>query len=246
MKKIIIVCGLIVGVTLAMMLIIFFLYSQVNYVNLVDKKVSISEDDSYVLIIDKENKVVFNYAIFEWRESAELLWPRYFKDLMVGDKKLSPEDFSKFTAASAFPEGTKTLAFATSFSGEEDVSLFWTLNIDTKEITPIGDVNFGAIGGIIWSPQDTHFAYLLNTKEIGGKYLTVDNVVTKKKEFTLTGDDILKALDRDSDDYHPEFRMMRWDEDGKRLNFTTNNLAKEGSIRWSIGVDGEELKMEIN
>ncbi len=245
MKKIIIVCGLVVGVSVAMMLIIFFLYSQVNYVNLINKKVSISDDDSSILVFDEKEEVVFNYSIEEWRKSAEELWPSYFKKpLEVGEKNLTASDFSKFVAVSAFPEGTKTFVFAVLFEGEDSVSLFWTLNIDTKEVLLIGDVNYGAIGNIIWSPEGNCFTYILNTSEVEGKYLTVDNTITRKKEFTLSRDAILKELNYESDDYYPEFRMMRWSEDGGILNFTTNGMVEERDIRWSITFNGEDLKIE--
>ncbi len=245
MKKIIIICGLVLGVSIAMMMIVFFLYSQVNYVNLVNKKVSISEDDTHILVVDEKSDVVFRYSIDEWKRGASLVWEDYFKDsLIVEGKELTPDDFSKFIAVSAFPEGTKTVGFAVFSDKEEDVSLFWTLNIDTKEVSLFGDVNFGTIGSIIWSPQGKHFAYLLNTRDVGGKHITVDNVETREKEFTLSKDHILEELGFDSDSYFPEFRMMRWDDDSKRLNFTTNGKTEEKDVRWSINYNGEDLSIE--
>lgn len=245
MKKIIIICGLVLGVSFAMMLIVFFLYSQVNYVNLVNKKVSISEDDLAVLIIDKEDNVVFSYSIDEWRSGASLVWEDYFVEpLVIDGDKLRPNDFSKFVAVSAFPEGTKTIVFAVFSDNNKDVSLFWTLNIDTKKLSLVGDVNLGTIGNIIWSPDGVYFAYLLNTRDVGGKYITVDNVKTREKEFTLSKSHVLELLTIDDENYSPEFRMMKWDDDGERLSFTTNGVSEETSIRWSVGYNGEDLKVE--
>ncbi len=245
MKNALFIIGLIIGVALFTVAIGYFFYSQIDYVDLAEKEVFISENDDELLIKNKEGEVVFVYKIEEWRESVSDNWNEIFEEpIKIDEVELTPESFSRFTGVSPFPEGLKSLGFSVStYAMPKDVSLFWVLDIGTGELNFVGEKNNGVIGYIIWSPQRTHFAYFLNTEKAPGEYLTVDNAITKEKEFTLSGEDILEILEKTVEEFSPEFRDMEWSEDGEKLFFATNGVDKE-DVFWSIGVDGSDLMKE--
>ncbi len=228
--------GLIVGVSLVLLLMIYVFYSQIDYVDLIGKRVTSSDDGQQVLVIDKDDGIVYSYSIEEWRYGAELLWPNY-----LTEANLKPDDFTQFIAASPLPGDTRLLGFAVSTNRAEDnASVFWYFHIGKRELGVIGEKNEGVVGNIVWSPKETHFSYSLDTEQAAGTSLTVDNIVTKKKKFTITGEDIVTALEAESDDYTPEFRRIRWEDDGQTITFITNGIEEE-EVDWSIDIKGENL-----
>jgi hypothetical protein len=247
MKKIFFITGLVLGVSLAVVTIGYVLSSQIEYVDLVGKIVTISEEDDALFIINDEEDVVFRYSIESWRGQVKEKWDSLFiEPIMAGDIKVTPDDFTRFTAVSPYPEGVKTIVFSTSTEGKGvDFSLFWTLNVGTRELRLLGDKNMGVVGNIVWSPKETHFAYILNIEEFTGEYLTVDNIDTRKKEFTISKDDVLAKLGiEDEGDFHPSFKSLRWREDGMRLFFTTNTKEEDVFAMWSVDPKGIDLRME--
>jgi hypothetical protein len=247
MKKIFFITGLVLGVSLAVVTIGYVLSSQIEYVDLIGKTVTISEEDDVLFIINDKEDVVFRYSIESWRGQVKGKWDVLFQEpIMAGEVKIVPDDFTRFTAVSPYPDGVKTMVFSASTEEKEnDFSLFWTLNVGTRELRFLGDKNMGVVGNIVWSPKETHFAYILNTEEFTGEYLTVDNIDTRKKEFTISKDDVLSQLDIDEEkDFHPGFRSLRWRDDGMRLFFTTNTKEEDVFAMWSVDSKGTDLRME--
>ena len=247
MKKTLFVVGSIVGVSLVIVGIGYFLYSQINYVDLVEKKILISENDQEIFVNEEGGETVFSYSVSEWREQVEGSWDDYFdQPLMINEREVTPSNFNRFTGVSPFPGGTKKLGFVVSTRDLfEDVSLFWVMDISSREIEMIGKENFGVIGNISWSPNGIYFAYYLNTEKAPGEYLTVDNALTLEKEFMIDREEILEAYEVEKEDYSPEFARLDWADDGNRLFFTTASIEdEEEEDKWSIMVDGSELKKE--
>ncbi len=249
MKNIIFVIGLIFGISLTMVAIGYVLSSQIEYVDLIGKTVGISEEDDEdaLLVIDDEGNVVFRYSVESWRGQVRERWDDVLQEpVKINGKKVTPDDFSRFTAVSPFPEGIKTLVFSVSTHNmPTDYSLFWTLNIGTREVIFLGEKNRGVVGNITWSPKETHFAYLLNTERAAGDYFTVDNVETREKGFFLSGEEIAEALDVEyEEEFLPEFRNLRWSEDGERILFVTNIPDDESLASWSIDLKGLDIKKE--
>jgi hypothetical protein len=247
MKKIFFITGLVLGVSLAVVTIGYVLSSQIEYVDLVGKTVTISEEDDVLFIVNDKEDVVFRYSIESWRGQVKGKWDVLFQDPMfVSDVKITPEDFTRFTAVSPYPEGIKTMVFSTSTEEKDvDFSLFWTLNVGTRELRLLGERNTGVVGNIVWSPKETHFAYVLNTEEFTGEYLTIDNIDTREKEFTISKSDLLTKLNiEEESDFHPSFRSLRWRDDGMRLFFTTNTKEEDVFVMWSVDPKGTDLRME--
>jgi tricorn protease-like protein len=246
MKKVFFITGLILGVSLAVVAIGYVLSSQIEYVDLVGKTLMISEEDDTLFAINEDERIVFRYSIENWRGQTRNRWEKLFKGSLTNDDlQITPDDFVRFTAVSPFPEGVKTIIFSTSTYGlANDFSLFWMLNIGTKELRFFGEKNDGVVGNIVWSPKGTHFAYFLNTKEASGEYLTIDNIETREKIFTICREKILELLEEESEEFIPEFRTLRWQEDGQRLFFSTNTTEEGVFATWSIDLSGEDLKRE--
>ncbi len=238
MKKIIFIIALVLGVSLTMVVIGYVLASQIEYVDLLGKRVIHSQEKEALLVIDNEEKVFFEYTIEDWQRQASNGWDNLF------GRDLTPDIFTRFTAVSPFPGDVRTIIFSTStYGGDEDLSLFWTLNINTRQLRFFGEKNKGVVGNIRWSPEETHFAYYLNTKNAMGDYLTVDNVKKGKKEFILSREDILNYLEEDDQEFNPEFSNLDWKEDS-RIFFRTNSMQEGVFNQWSITKEGDDLKRE--
>ncbi len=247
MNKLFFIIALIFAVSLTVVAIGYVLSSQIEYVDLIDKKIIISEDDDVLLVTDKDASVVFRHSIENWRGQVRGKWDSIFKEpIKIQGTKVGPDGFTRFTAVSPFPDGIKTIVFSVStYAMPVDYSLFWTLNIATGETKILGERNKGVVGNIIWSPKETHFAYFLNTERAAGDYLTLDNVETRRKEFTVSGKEILEALETDyEEDFMPEFRSLRWREDGERFFFTTDTTEEGVSANWSIDLKGLNIRRE--
>ena len=251
-KKALSLLGMIVGVMAVMGLAIYFLYSQIRPVDLIGKDIVMTEDEDALEVVDEDGNVVFDYSITEWRDYTEDRWEYLFDGTIeINEVELGPQSFQRFVAASPLVDPTR-MAFAVStYGAPTDVSLFFTLDIRTREVRLIGEENKGVIGDILWSPTGTHFAYFLNTERAPGDYLTVDNIETLEKEFMLEDRDILLALGVEEEDigegaieFAPEFRSMEWTEEGERLLFTTNALEEGEEANWSINVDGTDILLK--
>jgi len=245
-KGILVSLGMIVGVSLAIVAIGYLFYTQINYVDLVGKRAFISENGTNILIEDNEGSVVLSYNITQWRSAAGNKWEAYFEEgIEVNETEITPDSFTRFIAVSPFPGGSRTLGFAVATpEGPQEMSLFWTMNVSTEEISLVGDVNIGSVGSISWSPQGSYFAYYLNTEDAPGEYLTVDNAFTMEKEFVLSGDDILEKLEEEENqtEFHPEFGGLDWSEDGTELFFITKSPENDEEIRWSIKANGDNFQ----
>ncbi len=247
MNKLFFIVVLIFAVSVTVVAIGYVLSSQIEYVDLINKEITISEDDDVLLVMDEDENIAFRYSIENWRGEVRERWDSIFREPMeIQGTKVGPDGFTRFTAVSPFPDGVKTLVFSVStYAMPVDYSLFWTLNIATGETRILGERNKGVVGNIIWSPKETHFAYFLNTERAAGDYLTLDNVETREKEFTVSGREILEALEVDYDeDFMPEFRSLRWREDGERFFFTTDTTEEEVSANWSIDLKGLNIRRE--
>ncbi len=246
-KKTLFVVGAVVGVSLFVVLVCYFLLFQVGYTDLVGKTIIISEGDDDLLVLDEKENVVFSYSISEWNRQAGEKWDEFFTEpIEIDEITIGPNAFTRFTAISPFPESTRRLGFAVStYAAPTDVSLFWVIDIVTRELSLVGEENKGVVGNISWSPNRVHFAYYLNTERAAGEYLTVDNGVTFEKEFNLSGEDILEAMEEEEDEaFTPEFRSLKWSEEGEKLMFSTDTPEEDVSADWVINVDGTELTRE--
>ncbi len=247
MNKVFFVVALIFAVSLTVVAIGYVLSSQIEYVDLIDKKIAISEDDNVILVLDGEENTVFRYSIENWRGQVRGRWSSIFREpIEINGIEVGPDGFTRFTAVSPFPDGVKTMVFSVStYAMPVDYSLFWTMNIATGETRILGERNKGVVGDIIWSPKETHFAYFLNTERAAGDYLTVDNIETREKEFTISGEEIMETLELDyEENFTPEFRSLRWREDGNRLFFATDTNEEGVVANWSIDPKGLDIRSE--
>lgn len=246
-KKALSLVGIVVGVTVIMGIAVYFLYSQVDYLDLVGKKIVISQEDDNLLLVDENEKTVFSYSVSEWQGQVSGRWNDLFPEpIMVNDTEIGPERFERFTVASPVTDPRKMIFAVSTYLMPEDISLFFVLDVRNRELSFVGEENRGVIGDIKWSPKGTHFAYFLNTQRAAGDYLTLDSIETMEKEFILEEEDILLALgmleeELESIEFTPEFRSLGWTEDGERLTFVSDTLEEDEEARWSINIDGTEI-----
>ncbi len=245
MKKILFLISLIIGVSVFVVSIAFFFYSRFEYIDLVEKRIDISAEDNYILVIDKDENNVFTYSIEEWQMEAKKEWDSVIdKSSLSTEEDISPKDFVYFNTVSPFPENLRTIIFVVStHKRENDYSLFWTLNIGTRELSFFGEKNNGKVGNIIWSPDGLHFAYLLNDNEEKGKYFTVDCRSGREKKFLLSSKDILIALNEkdENNTFAAGFQGIRWANEEEIL-FATKTLNEKELASWKIKKDGTNLE----
>lgn len=247
MKKILFIIALIMGIALFIMLLGFLLYSHFEVIDLSGKRVTTSENDEEIIIFDGEEEI-FKYSILDWREQVKGDWKIFFPESIITDSgEVDEENFVWFSAVSAFP-GISKIGFSTSTYGmPTDVSLFWLLDVTTKEIKLIGEENWGVVGNIVWSSNGDYFAYSLSSKEKNGNYLTIDNVKNLQKEVVFSKEEIITAVQGEwsSTLYFPEFRNLKWSEENENiLFFTTNSLEEGAELKWSFDVENKSLKTE--
>ncbi len=239
LKNVIFVTGLIVAVSLIVVAVAYFFYSQIDYVNLARKEVTVNVSEEKDTIFVRENdEVLFSYSIEDFRNDSLKEWNRLTKEnpFVIKEDELSLEDFSVFLTVSKFPKGQRSIIFPVSTSREDkNISLFWVLDIGTRDITFFGEENKGIIGNVVWSSDVSYFAYTINTRSGKGEYFSIDNARSFEKEVTISGDDILENLEVSSEkEFNPGFRGIGWSEEEEGFFFITETLEEGAPSRWIV------------
>ena len=217
-----------------------------------EKNIEYIADGEIIRLLDKEKNVVFEYSIEEFRSWAKENWNSVFEDPPrfapdMAETEVNPETFHFFDRTAALSPNKEKLAFSVhSYYAASDLSFVGIIDLKEKEPALVAEASRGNIADIFWSPAGTHLAYALGTAQASGDYLSIDNVVEMKKEFTISGEDLLIVLkNSDYADFMPNFRNLEWTEDGQSLKFTSNNPEEKGILSWSINEKGTELKRRL-
>ncbi len=246
MKKIIVFLIFIVAIGI----IVYFFYPSVE-----EKTIEYTNNGEKIKILNEKNEIIFEYDIFEFQKWAKENWDNIFETRPAfGEvREVNPEYFYVFDNTAAISPSNNFLAFSVNdYAVATNISFVGKINIKTKEISLVKDKNIGGIRALIWSPKETHVAYILDTARSAGDYLSVDNILEMKKEFTLSDDDIIKALMEEEDanyqseiyaELMPDFRNIKWIEKGEKLEFISSSYDKK-AIRWNIDFNGKNLEKE--
>ncbi len=212
--------------------------------------VSLSPDLRSILIQKDEEKFSI-LSISQWQKWAEENWTTFVPEpIIIADIKTSPEDFYQFDMVSLFPDKNKIVFITEAYRALTTLAAIGVLDMRTREISMI-DVDWGDVEQIIWSPDATHFAYILGTARGERDRLSMNNVVEKKNMFSLDAKKIGQALgfkNRDLIEFMPHFRDVKWSSDGRKLYFSTISekdpeaLGRKDEITWVINVDGTDLE----
>ncbi len=223
------------------------------------KTIGYSEEGRVINIFNQKGDLVFEYSIEDFKSFAKKNWheifetpPRFAED--IEETEVNPETFYFFDRSASVSPDNKKLAFSVhSYFAASELSFISLIDIKTKEIKLIPEKNRGVVEKILWSPSGTHLAYTLNTARAVGDYLSIDNVTEMKKEFTLSGPDLLMVLLNNQEkhqsrlfiEFMPNFREIEWLKGGQRLGFVSDlYYFEEGIAKWSIDLLGKDLRLE--
>ena len=213
-----------------------------------EKNIEYIADGEIIRLLDKEKNVVFEYSIEEFRSWAKENWQDIFETPPAfGElREVDPENFYRFDNTASLSPDRDFLSFSVhDYAALTSISFICTINIETAEVKLVGKENIGSLQNLIWSPQGSHLAYVLDSARAQGDFLSVDNTEKMEKEFTLSGNEILNALTNpDHVGFMPHFRELGWIGGGERLGFTTDGLKEGEAFVWSIDVQGTDLKKE--
>jgi len=195
-----------------------------------------------IKVLDQEGETVVEYSIEELRDWARENWDNIFEERPAfGEiREADPDHFYRFDDGASLSPKYNYLAFSVSdYAAATHLSFTGIIDVRTGELRLVGKESTGSIREIIWSSEETHIAYVLDSARAQGDYLSVDSVGKMEKEFILSGEDLLARLDSEEGGFMPGFRDIKWI--GERLEFTTDGIEEE-SVRWSIGFRGNDLR----
>lgn len=183
-------------------------------------------------------EIVFEYSVGEMRKWAKDNWNNLFdKPPSFGEiREVDPEHFYVFDGTASLSPDSSLIAFSVNdYAVATNISFVGVIEIENKNVSLIKDKNIGGVQKIFWSPKGDYLAYILDTGRAEGDYLSVDSVISMKKEFTFSEDDVFGG--RSTDFITPGFKDLRWIGDEK-LEFTT--ASEEGErVIWEAGTDGK-------
>jgi hypothetical protein len=203
------------------------------------------EDRKGIRVLEENGEIIFEYWIHDFREWAKENWDNIFKEppAFGGLRKVELEHFYSFNNTASLSPEYDYLAFSVhDYSVSINISFIGIVNLKNEEVNLVKEKNIGAIQNLFWSSEGNHVAYILDTARAQGDYLSVDNVKTMTKEFTLSEKELEKQLILEQSFFMPYFKDLEWKED--RVYFKTRDLENEGNIEWSIMKDGTGLEIE--
>jgi hypothetical protein len=132
------------------------------------------------------------------------------------------------------------VAFSVSdYAAATTLSFVGFLNVDADTVALVGDVKRGQIDDLRWSPGGDYVAYRLHTARAHGDGLSVDRAAPPQPVVTLTGRDVLAALDTtgttNPSAFQPAFDDLAWTNQ-EHLTVTSRTPNGERT-RWRMAVD---------
>ena len=217
-------------------------------------RVSLSDDWMTVTGFDADGVAVFTFTMDDWRAWAtEHLEARLGGPVMIGDVEMAPSTFYAFGAASASPDGSRVLLAATTYAMLTTASVVTVLDPTDLTLEVVAEPAYGDLEEVVWSPDARYVAYTLGSARASGDGLRIDDLLDMRPEFELTGRALLARGQAPGADavpspyeWVPGFRDLLWVAPD-RLAFTSFEVAlpaEVGAVRWSITVDGADLRMD--
>jgi hypothetical protein len=157
------------------------------------------------------------------------------------------DGFRQFDRGAALSPSGERLAFSVSdYAAATTLSFVSFLDVDADTVALVGDLNRGRIDNLRWSPGGRYVAYRLHTARAQGDGLSVDRAAPPQKIASLTGHDVLEALDTSMahpSTFQPAFDDLTWTNES---NLSMTSRAPSGErIRWRLVVnDGTLTKID--
>lgn len=196
-------------------------------------------------VVNEGNEVLYKITIEELTEYAHNNWNIFEEPPEVAMRPVSPDNFHFFDRSASISPNNEKLVFSVhDYAALTEMSFVVVANINTGELSMVKEPVMGSIEKFIWSPDSKSIAYILGTARANGDFLSVDDIESMEKRFTLSEKDLLevfKTTHRNGDGFMPHFGNLRWEEE--KLFFTTNSTGKE-TVYWSIDKSGENLKIK--
>ena len=209
-----------------------------------------------------ETAIEFAITIEQWRSWAEERLDRFLDEpVMIGDMRQDPGNFGWFGAVAVGPDGQRAAFAVSAYAMATSATLVGVINAQTMALRMMAEPGFGDVTELHWSPDGGYLAYPFGTARAAGEHLRMDNIEDAEKAFTLSGEDIGRAIEAARDDgetglggpdpaqFLPHFRELAWDSEGDWLEFTTNKRSPDHrdpedreTIRWRIRPDGTGLE----
>ncbi len=217
-------------------------------------RVSLSDDGMTVTGLAADGALVFTFTMDDWRAwASEHLEARLGGPVMIGDVEMAPSTFYAFGAAAVSPDGTRVLLAATTYAMLTTASVVTLLDPVDLTLEVVAEPAYGDLEEVVWSPDARFVAYTLGSARASGDGLRIDDLLDMRPAFELTGPELL-ARGQTPDgaavpspyDWFPGFRDIRWltPDSLAFVSFELALPAEVGAVRWSITVDGGDLRTD--
>ncbi len=211
-----------------------FLYSSKERKYAVEKTIEYIDEGEIIKVLYEDGRVSFQYSIKEFKDWAKENWDQVFKKPpSFGEiREVDVNNFYRFDSTASLSPDFSLLAFSVSdYAVATNISFVGLIELEGGKIELVGDKNIGSIQKLIWSPKGTHIAYILDTARAEGDYLSVDNIILMRKEFTLSEEDVLDIDTARDIHIFPNFNSLQWTENGRKIKFTVSSLGG-GVVSW--------------
>lgn len=212
-----------------------------------ERRVERINEGTTLRVVEADGTNVLRYSIAAFNKWTQVHWDEVFAE-RPSFGEIRPVDFDSFrqfgTGAALSPSGD-VLAFSVSdYAAATTLSFVAFLELESETVALVDDANRGRISELHWSPNGRYVAYRLNTARAHGEGLSVDRVRPAEKMVSLTGTDVLAALDEAKETtarpFLPKFGDLTWTNEN-RLSFTSHSPTGE-QVRWQIEGDEAPLK----
>lgn len=216
---------------------------------LVPANIEYLNEGTILRLVNQDGLGLAEYTIEDFNVWVEENWNEFFETRPAfGEaREVSFGDFSWFDRTAALSPQGDILAFSVhDYAVATSISFVGVIEIGSNFAGLVGDESAGDIEQIIWSPGGSNIAYILHTARVRGDGLSVDNIRTLSKEFSLDGSDIIETLGLEDQvewqEFLPNFDNIVWINNNS-LEFTTDSPVEEDvSMRWSVDSDGSNLQ----
>lgn len=212
-----------------------------------DRRVERVDDGRVLRVVDNTGTTVRRYSIDAFNEWTTTHWDEIFNERPAfGEiRDVDFDDFRQFDGGVALSPETHTLAFSVSdYAAATTLSVIGFLDVASGTVSLVDSVNRGRVDDIHWSPGGHYVAYRLHTARAHGDGLSADRAVPPEKLVSLTGRNVLAALDGAGGtrpaSFRPAFDDLAWVNE--RCLSLTSRVPNDGRTRWQLGASGWKLQ----
>ncbi len=213
------------------------------------REVRLTEERTGIEVYNKEDEMISRLDFSRFQEWANENWEEVFEETPmfaedIEETKVTPDSFYFFDEAVALSPKEEKVAFSVhSYFTATHLSFIGIFDIDADKLYMIRKENRGEVDDIFWSPDGKSITYTLSTARAKGDYLSIDNVESLQKEFTLSGEDIERKLDY-KEALMPRFRDIAWKKEGGVVEFITDIKDLKKEAVWEVGKKGDSLELK--